>query len=170
MLQNRQNLGIWSGPGHRPGHYHRPPRQHQNRQHPRPRHQSKCFPTIVKMGQAPFAYARIVHMTKQLVNFPLSVKIICEPESADAPYVAYAPELDISSCGPTEEGARKNLGEAVQILFEEAERKGKLSELLEDVGFRKQHRLWMAPRISFEQIAIAINTTVHAKDFTTSLS
>jgi predicted RNase H-like HicB family nuclease len=57
-------------------------------------------------------------------SFPLSVKTIYEPESKDAPYIAYAPELDVSSCGPTEEDARRHLDEVVQIIFEEAERNG----------------------------------------------
>lgn len=111
-------------------------------------------------------------MTKQYVTFPLSIKVIYEVESADAPYVAYAPELDVSSCGPTEEKARRNLGEAVQILFEEAQRKGGLHELLEEVGFRKSRRSWSAPRVSFEQIAVSLkeHEGFDAKDFSYPLS
>ena len=111
-------------------------------------------------------------MAKQYLTFPLSVKVIYEAESTDAPYVAYAPELDVSSCGPTEEKARRNLGEVVQILFEEAQRKGKFYELLEDVGFRKRRRTWSAPRVSFEQIAVPMKNreSVDAKDFSYPLS
>ncbi len=110
-------------------------------------------------------------MASQLLHLPVSVKIIFEAESADAPYVAYAPELDISSCGPTEEVARKNLGEAVQILFEEAEKKGRLAELLEDTGFRKHNKSWLAPRVSFEQVAITLrtNSILHGQNFSPSL-
>lgn len=104
--------------------------------------------------------------------FPLSVKTIYEPKSKDAPYVAYAPELDVSSCGPTEEKARQHLDEVVQIVFEEAERKGKLEELLEEVGFRKQQESWLAPRISFQQVNIFLKTSkgFNAKNFSYSLS
>lgn len=35
-------------------------------------------------------------------------------------YVAYAPQLDISSCGETREKAKKNLREAVEGFLEEA--------------------------------------------------
>ena len=111
-------------------------------------------------------------MVQQYVTFPLSVKVIYEAESGEAPYVAYAPELDVSSCGPTEEKARRNLGEVVQILFEEAQRKGKLSELLEEAGFRKHRRSWLAPRVSFEQVAVSLkaNGDFDAKDFSYPLS
>lgn len=56
--------------------------------------------------------------------FPLTIKIIYESESEDAPFVAYTPELDVASCGPTEEKARSNLLEAVKIVLEEAEKHG----------------------------------------------
>lgn len=59
--------------------------------------------------------------------FPLSIKTIYKPKSKDAQYIAYAPELDVSSCGPTEQKARQHLDEVVQIVFEEAERKGELT-------------------------------------------
>ena len=36
--------------------------------------------------------------------------------------IAYTPELDVASCGPTEAKARKNLHEAVEIVLEEVER------------------------------------------------
>ena|SRR3989344_3199886 len=111
-------------------------------------------------------------MRKQLLTFPLSVKIIYEAESIDAPYVAYAPELDVSSCGPSEEMARKNLSEVVRILFEEAERKGKLNEFLEDLGFRKIQRKWRSPRVSFQQMSVLfkIPESFDAQDLSYSLS
>ena len=68
-------------------------------------------------------------MVKQQLSFPVAVKMIYEPESEDAPFVAYSPELDVSSCGASEEDARRNLDEAIQIVFEEVNRKGKLAWL-----------------------------------------
>lgn len=84
------------------------------------------------------------------IMLPLTVKIIYEKESKDAPFVAYTPELDVVSCGPTEEKARENLREVVEIVLEEAQRKGKLDELLKEMGFKKEKKVWRAPRISFE--------------------
>lgn len=81
---------------------------------------------------------------------PLTIKIMVDKRSKDAPFIAYTPELDVVSCGPTEEKARQNLHEAVEIALEEAARKGKLSELLEDLGFQKEKKGWVPPRVSFE--------------------
>lgn len=45
-------------------------------------------------------------------------------------YVAYTPELDVSSCGGTQAKAKKNLLEAVRLFLEEAERLGTLQKIL----------------------------------------
>jgi predicted RNase H-like HicB family nuclease len=50
-------------------------------------------------------------------------------------YVAYTPELDLSSCATTEAKAKKNLLEAVRLFLEEAEKKGLLPQILEEAGF-----------------------------------
>lgn len=64
------------------------------------------------------------------IMYPLTVKIILDKRSQDAPFVAYTPELDVASCGPTEEKARENLQEAVRIVFNEVKKKGKLEEFI----------------------------------------
>lgn len=84
------------------------------------------------------------------VNLPLTVKIIIDKHSKDASYVAYTPELDVSSCGPTESKARKNLHEAAQILLEEINKKGDLPTFLEELGFQKINKNWVPPTVSFE--------------------
>lgn len=89
-----------------------------------------------------------------ILNLPLTVKIIYEKESSDAPYVAYNPELDVTSCGPTEEKARENLQEAIGIVLEYAEKEGTLEAVLEDAGFRKVRRVWHLPKIVFEPFSI----------------
>ena len=50
-------------------------------------------------------------------------------------YVAYTPELDLSSCARTEAKASKNLQEAVRLFLEEAEKHGTLHQILEEAGF-----------------------------------
>lgn len=52
-------------------------------------------------------------------------------------YIAYAPELDVSSCGKTTPEARKNLHEAVEIFLKETSKMGTLNEILEESGFTK---------------------------------
>ena len=81
---------------------------------------------------------------------PMTVKITIDKRSKDAPFVAYTPELDLASCGPTEEKAKKNLHEAVEIFFEEMQTKGKLEEFLKEVGFQKENSRLIPPRVSFE--------------------
>ncbi|OGY21507.1 MAG: hypothetical protein A2126_04210 [Candidatus Woykebacteria bacterium GWB1_45_5] len=53
-------------------------------------------------------------------TIPITVKIIYEKEATDAPFVAYSPELDIASAGPTEAAARGNLKEAIDVVLEGA--------------------------------------------------
>jgi predicted RNase H-like HicB family nuclease len=52
----------------------------------------------------------------------LTVEISYEKESSDAPFIAYSPELDVASCGPTEKKARENLKEAIEIILESTEK------------------------------------------------
>ena len=47
-------------------------------------------------------------------------------------FVAYTPELDVSSCGGTKEKAAKNLKEAVRMFLEEAAKMGSLNQILDD--------------------------------------
>ena len=83
------------------------------------------------------------------LQFPITIKIIYEKEAKDAPYVAYIPEFDISSCGKTEKKAKTNVKEALEILLEEAKKKNKLQELLLEAGFDTDRRM-AYPKISFE--------------------
>jgi predicted RNase H-like HicB family nuclease len=52
-------------------------------------------------------------------------------------YIAYSPELDLSSCAGSEKKALSNLVEAAQLFFEEAEKLGTLEQLLEEAGYKK---------------------------------
>ncbi len=50
----------------------------------------------------------------------------------DISYVAYSPELDISSCGNTVEHAKKMLKTAIKLFLEEAEKMGTLEDILNE--------------------------------------
>jgi len=52
-------------------------------------------------------------------------------------FVAWTPQLDVSSCGDTPDTARQNLQTAVRLFLEEAERKGTLAEILDEAGYPK---------------------------------
>ena len=51
------------------------------------------------------------------IKIPLTIKLTEDKQSKSAPWVAYTPELDVVSCGPTQEKAKQNLAEAVQIVL-----------------------------------------------------
>ena len=50
-------------------------------------------------------------------------------------YVAYCPELDVSSCGRDIDEARANLKTAVRLFVEETERLGTLDQVLQEAGY-----------------------------------
>jgi predicted RNase H-like HicB family nuclease len=64
-----------------------------------------------------------------------------------ATHIAYAPELDISSCGKTASQAKSRLREAISLFIEEAERMGTLSDILEEAGFERQGNNYRPRRI-----------------------
>ena len=72
----------------------------------------------------------------------------------DETYIAYCPELDISSCGDSVDEARKMLKEAVRLFLEEAEKMGTLQDILEESNF-KTNSLgeWIPPQIVATELA-----------------
>jgi predicted RNase H-like HicB family nuclease len=62
-----------------------------------------------------------------------------------ATYVAYVPELDLSSCGATNDEARKNIRDAVQGFLETSADMGSLDWVLEESGYSKKGDSWLAP-------------------------
>ena len=89
------------------------------------------------------------------IQFPITIKIIYEPQAKEAPYVAYIPEFDISSCGKTEEKAKKNVKEALELVLEEVKKKDKLEDFLKEAGIsHKKPSLF--PKISFEPFVFQV--------------
>jgi len=63
-------------------------------------------------------------------------------------YVAYCPELDISSGGLTIGSAKAMLKEAVRLFIEEAENMGTLEDILEESNYVKDKRgRWVPPEL-----------------------
>jgi predicted RNase H-like HicB family nuclease len=65
----------------------------------------------------------------------------------DQTYLAYAPELDISSCGKTSAQARSRLREAISLFTEEAARRGNLEDILLEAGFERHGKNFRPRRI-----------------------
>ncbi len=62
-----------------------------------------------------------------------------------ATYVAYVPELDVSSCGATIDEARRNIRDAVRGFLEASAEMGTLTEILEEAGYQNRSGSWEAP-------------------------
>jgi len=78
-------------------------------------------------------------------------------------FVAYARELDVSSCAGTPEKAKKNLLEAVGLFLEEAERMGTLSQILREAGYRKRRQKLQGPKlVSLRKVSLPL-LLEHAK-------
>ena len=72
-------------------------------------------------------------------------------------YVAYAPDLDVSSCGDSVREAKSRLREAVELFLQEAARMGTLAEILSEAGFEKRGTIFRPRRILVrEKIHLAV--------------
>ena len=72
-------------------------------------------------------------------------------------YVAYAPELDVSSCATTRRKAEANLRQAVRLFIEEAARIGTLNTLLDEAGYVRRNRRLVGPRlVAFQRTVIPV--------------
>jgi len=60
-------------------------------------------------------------------------------------HVAYVPELDVSSCGATNDDARKNIRDAVQGFLETSADMGTLDQILEEAGYERKGESWKSP-------------------------
>ncbi len=75
-------------------------------------------------------------------------------------YVAYSPELDVSSCGQTVDEARANLKEALLGFLESAYERGTLEEILTEAGYLpdKLKASWRSPELlMLEKSQVTLN-------------
>jgi len=73
-------------------------------------------------------------------------------------YVAYCPELDVSSCGHDVDEARANLKTAVRLFIEETERLGTLDQVLQEAGYVSDGKGGYSPPgfVATERATIAV--------------
>jgi predicted RNase H-like HicB family nuclease len=72
-------------------------------------------------------------------------------------YVAYSPELDLSSCGGSKEKALANLKTAVRLFLEEAGKMGTLGQILQEAGYHMRNRKLEAPKfISMQRVSVSV--------------
>lgn len=92
------------------------------------------------------------------IQIPLTIKLIKDKQSKSAPWVAYTPELDIASCGPTPQKAKKNLAEAVEIVLQGATEDGNLKDLLLESGFEIDEAKVKPPVISLDKFTLQLDS------------
>jgi predicted RNase H-like HicB family nuclease len=84
-----------------------------------------------------------------MYRVPYTVHIFREGST----YIAYVPELDVSSCGASSEEARGNISEAVQAFVEASGEMGTLDEILEEAGYEREENGWRGPEfISLDRL------------------
>lgn len=72
-------------------------------------------------------------------------------------YVAWSPELNVSSFGDTIEGARDSVKEAIEAFVEECNSMGTLEEVLEESGFSRIGDSWEPRRVVAEEdLSVAV--------------
>jgi predicted RNase H-like HicB family nuclease len=72
-------------------------------------------------------------------------------------FVAYVPELDLSSCGATDEEARKNIRDAIRGFLETSAEMGTLTEILEEAGYERDGEIWRAPEfVSLDRLTLSV--------------
>jgi predicted RNase H-like HicB family nuclease len=85
---------------------------------------------------------------------PIEYDIIIFKE--DETYVAYFPELDVSSCGNSVEHAREMLKTAVRLFLEEAEKMGTIEDILEEAKYKKDTSgRWIPPKLVATELVTA---------------
>jgi len=86
-------------------------------------------------------------------NFPFDVHIFKE----GAMFVAYVPALDVSSCGHTDEEARRNIRDAVRGFLAVSAEMGTLDEILREAGYEREGDGWRAPElVSVDRLTMTI--------------
>ena len=72
-------------------------------------------------------------------------------------YVAYLPELDLSSCGGTEEEARKSVRDAIRGFLETSRDMGTLEEILAEAGYERDGHTWRSPEfVSLDRLTMSV--------------
>ncbi len=93
----------------------------------------------------------------------MDIEFTCQVFREGKTYVAYARELDVSSCGQTRPKAEKNLLEAVHLFLEEAEKMGTIQQILEESGYVKRKRRLEGPKfIGVQHVSLPL-PMIHAK-------
>jgi predicted RNase H-like HicB family nuclease len=91
--------------------------------------------------------------TYHMEDFSFDVHIFKEGDT----YVAYVPALDVSSCGATDDEARRNIRDAVRGFLASSADLGTLDEILEESGYERKGETWVAPEfVSVDRLTMSL--------------
>ena len=86
-------------------------------------------------------------------DFSFDVHIFKEGDT----YVAYVPALDVSSCGATDDEARRNIRGAVRGFLASSADQGTLDEILKEAGYEREGSRWRAPEfVSVDRLTMTL--------------
>jgi predicted RNase H-like HicB family nuclease len=72
-------------------------------------------------------------------------------------FVAYNPELDVSSCGPTLEKAKINIKDAISGFLKSAAKMGTLNGILEEAGYIYRRTHWVDPElVTLDRMSVSV--------------
>jgi hypothetical protein len=85
--------------------------------------------------------------TQKMDNVNARIPVILFEEGAK--FVAYSPAIDLSTCGDSEEQARKRFVEAATIFFDEITHMGTIDDVLIECGWQKVpgKQTWLPPQL-----------------------
>jgi hypothetical protein len=89
----------------------------------------------------------------------MKIKVTEEIWKEGGMYVAYCPELDMTSCGKSIEDAKNNLKDVISINFVECKKMGTLDQLLQEAGFSEDQGSVLLARkelVSFSPMEVGI--------------
>ncbi len=97
---------------------------------------------------------RYTGIGRKMQDFSFDTHIFKEGET----FVAYVPALDLSSCGATDEEARRNIRDAVRGFLDTCAAMGTLDEVLEEAGYRHEADGWRAPEfVSVDRLTMSLS-------------
>ena len=86
-------------------------------------------------------------------DFSFDVHIFKEDET----YVSYVPALDVSSCGATNDEARRYIRDAVRGFLATSADLGTLDEILREAGYHREGNTWRAPEfVSVDRLTMSM--------------
>lgn len=91
----------------------------------------------------------------------MSVELSVTMKEEGGSFVAYSPDLDLSTCGSTKEEALDMFNEAVRVFFNDIVRSGTAHAVLTELGWTpanaaNSNQTWTPPRISQESVQVEI--------------